>query len=88
MYRVNVADYMMIIIFFQKKLKPLWSLLTPHNMSLYWVVLILVYSHADSLFGAKLVLGEFCNLNKLDFIGKCLLPFSSFTYMPKARHRG
>ena len=87
MYRMNVADYMMIIIFIQTKLKPLWSLLTPH-MSLYWVVLILVYSHADSLFGAKLVLGEFCNLNKLNFISKCLLPFSSFTYMPKARHRG
>ena len=37
---------------------------------------------SDSVFGTELV--EFCNLNKLDFIDKCLLPSSSFTFISQA----
>ena len=33
---------------------------------------------SGSVFGTELV--EFCNLSKLDFIDKCLLHSSSFTY--------
>ena len=41
-----------------------------------------ICEYTDSLFGAELV--EFCNLNKLDFNVKCLLPSSSFTYISHA----
>ena len=37
---------------------------------------------SDSVFGTELV--EICNLNKLDFIDKCLLPSSSFTFISQA----
>ena len=37
---------------------------------------------SDSVFGTELV--EFCTLNKLDFIDKCLIPSSSFTFISQA----
>ena len=37
---------------------------------------------SDSVFGTEFV--EFCNLNKIDFNDKCLLPSNSFTYMRQA----
>ena len=44
---------------------------------------------SDSVFGSKLV--EFCNLNKLDFIDRIILPSSFFTFISQAhmaQHRG
>ena len=38
---------------------------------------------SDSVFGSELV--EFCNLNKLDFIDRIILPSSSFTFISQAR---
>ena len=37
---------------------------------------------SDSVFGSELV--EFCNLNKLDFIDRIILPSSSFTFISQA----